>query len=132
MHNLLLAGVDDTGIWETLGKPGSAGISVQNPVLLGGLGNESGVSFFQKLIPALINILLVGGVLVFFFFLITGAIQWISSGGDKQKLESARGKISNALIGLIILFAVFAIVKLLENFFDISILTLDIGKLVIR
>jgi hypothetical protein len=117
MQNKLLAGGPSSGI--------------TNPVL-GKLGDLSGQEFFQKLIPALITLALVVGAIVFFFILITGAIQWISSGGDKQKLESARGKITSALIGLIILFAVFAIVKLIEGFFGISILTLDIGKLVIR
>jgi len=64
--------------------------------------------------------------------LITGAIQWISSGGDKQALESARNKISNALVGIVILFAVFAIINLIETFFGINIMTLDMGALVIQ
>lgn len=108
---------------------------INNPIL-GNLGNSgggvSGVLFFQKLISSLVTVALIIGSLVFFFTLVTGAIQWISSGGDKQSLETAKSKISNALIGLVILFAVFAIIKLIESFFHISILTLDIGSLVIK
>jgi hypothetical protein len=113
--------------------PGDGGSynKITNPIL-GNLNYQSGVGFFQKFVPALINIILIGGVLVFFFVLITGAIQWISSGGDKQAVESARGKITSALVGIVILFAVFAIVKLIEVFFGIEILTLDIGSLIIR
>ncbi len=107
------------------------GGEITNPAL-GGLGSLSGAEFFQRLIPALVGLALLAGVLVFLFILITGAIQWITSGGDKQALESARGKISNALIGIIILFAVFAVIRLIETFFHINILTLDIGPLVIR
>jgi len=129
MKNFLIAGVDD-GIGIPPANPSYKG-SIVNPTL-GDLGKETGVSFFQKLIPALVNILLIGGALVFFFVLVTGAIQWISSGGDKQAIENARSKITNALIGIVILFTVFAIVRLIEYFFGISILTLDIASLTIQ
>jgi hypothetical protein len=112
--------------------------TVTNPVLgpnLQGAIGEFGSSpawFFQTFIPMFITLGFIIGVIVFFFVLIIGAIQWISSGGDKQALEGARGKISNALIGLVILFATFAIIKLIETFFGFSILTLDIGGLIIK
>ena len=63
------------------------------------------------------------------FMLITGAIQWIASDGDKGTLETSRTKIVHAIIGLIILFSVFAIIKLIQGLFGISILTLDISSL---
>lgn len=104
---------------------------ITNPVL-GGLGKETGQSFFAKAIPSAIGLAFVIGVLIFFFTIIIGAIQWISSGGDKQALESARGKISNALIGIIVLFATFAVIRLIQIFFGITILTIDIGPLIIQ
>ncbi|HEX6977131.1 MAG TPA: hypothetical protein VF185_02100 [Patescibacteria group bacterium] len=105
--------------------------SISNPAL-GNLNTNSGVTFFQKLIPSLIGLAFVAGVLIFFFMLLLGAIQWITSGGDKGALEGAKGRLTNALIGIIVLFAVFAIIKLIEGFFGISILTLDIGPLIIK
>ena len=72
------------------------------------------------------------GTVIFVFTFITGAIQWITSGGDKTALEGARGRISNALIGLVILFASYAIIKLIEAFFGVNILELDIGALKIE
>lgn len=107
------------------------GQGITNPAL-GNLGGQSGESFFAKAIPAAIGVLFVIGTLIFFATLVLGAINWISSGGDKQRLEGARDRISSALIGLVILFAAFAIVNLIETFFHISILTLDIGPLVIQ
>lgn len=101
---------------------------ITNPVLQN--SGTSGISFLQKAIPAAITLGFVIGVIIFFFVLITGAIQWISSGGDKQAVEAARGKVSNALIGLVILFAVFAIIQLLNTFFDIHLLQLTLPKLV--
>lgn len=72
------------------------------------------------------------GALIFFFMMIFGAIQWISSGGDKAALESARGKLTGAIIGFAILLAVFALIKVIEGFFGVNILILDIGPLQIQ
>ena len=103
----------------------------RNP-LLGDLSKLSGLEFFQKLIPALVGLGFLIGTIVFFFVMLLGAIQWIISGGDKAAIEGARGKIMNAIIGLVVLFSLLAIVKLIENFFGIDILALDIGPLKIE
>lgn len=105
--------------------------SISNPAL-GKLNANDGLSFIQQLLPSLIGLAFVVGAVLFFFMLLIGAVQWISSGGDKAAIESARGRIGQALIGIVILFSVFAIIKLMENFFGISILTLDIGPLIIK
>lgn len=96
------------------------------------LQSQTGVSFFQGLLPALVTLFLVVGSLLFFFFLITGAITWITSGGDKEKLNTARIRLSNAVIGFIILLVAFAIVGLIESFFKINITLLDIEAIKIR
>ena len=114
---------------------GGRGTEIKNPALgetLNSLLKQGGGAFFSAVIPNLVGLAYVIGVLIFFFMLITGAIQWISSGGDKQALESARGKLSNALVGIIILFSAFAVIKVIETFFGINILTIDIGPLVIQ
>lgn len=89
------------------------------------------MDYLQKLLPTVVTLLLIVGSLFFFFNLIMGAIQWISSGGDKEGVAKARGRITSALVGLVILFAVFAIVGLIESIFKIDILILDIGKVFI-
>jgi hypothetical protein len=107
---------------------------ITNPVLPGPIGSPgtAGGSFFVKAIPAAIGLGFIIGSVIFLFMLIIGAIQWISSGGDKQALEGARTRISNALIGIVILFATFAIIRVLEFFFKISILSLDLSVLTIQ
>lgn len=104
---------------------------ITNPAL-GNLKTKTGDNFFSSLIPALIGLAFVIGSLLFFFSLIMGAIEWITSGGDKTKLESARSKITNAIVGFVILLIAFAIVKIFQDFFGIKILTLDINQLIIR
>jgi hypothetical protein len=107
----------------------AADTEITNPVL-GDLGKKTGIAFFQELIPGLVGLSLIAGTIIFFFILTLGAIQWITGGGDKQSIEAARGKITNAIIGIIILFSTYAVLSLVETFFNIDIMTLDIGPLV--
>ncbi len=48
-------------------------------------------------------------------YLLLGAFSWITSGGDKDKVESAQKKIQAALVGVILIIIVVAIVATLEQ-----------------
>lgn len=74
------------------------------------------------IISGLIKIVLIVAALVFFFMLIIGGIQWMTSGGDKAATEAARGRITAALVGLVIVFAAYAIVQLINTLFGLDIL----------
>jgi len=69
-----------------------------------------------NLLQSVLNFVMVIAALLVFFYLIWGGIEWISSGGDKGKTESARNKITAAVIGLIILAASYAIFIVVINF----------------
>jgi hypothetical protein len=56
-------------------------------------------------------------ILLVLFYLISGAIEWITSGGEKGKTEAARNKITTAVIGLVVLAATYAIFTLLLQIF---------------
>jgi len=49
------------------------------------------------------------------FFLLSGAFQWIISGGDKDALSAAREKMQAAVVGLIMMVVVLSIVWTLEQ-----------------
>lgn len=83
---------------------------------------DEGVKDFGTLISAGIKISLLLAALLTFAYLIYGGLQWIMSGGDKTKYEAARDRITAALIGLAIVAAAWALMKLIEYFFGISIL----------
>lgn len=88
--------------------------------------------FFSSFIAQLINIALVIAAIIFVFVIVVGGITWMSAGGDKQKVEAAQTHITNGLVGLLIVLALFALLALLETLFNIDILTLDIGKLIVK
>ena len=70
-----------------------------------GVGSTSGD--FAGLFANVFTIAAVVGGLFVFFHLIMGALDWINSGGEKEKLEKARKRITSAIIGLVILIAVW-------------------------
>jgi len=82
------------------------------------------------IVSGLIKLVLVISSLVFFFILVMGGIKWIVSGGDKTKTETARDQITSALVGLVIVFAAWAIVKLIQTFFGIDIFSLSLPSAV--
>ncbi len=55
-------------------------------------------------------------LLVVLVMLIWGAFEWITSGGDKETVGKARGRIINALIGLAVLAIAFALATVGANF----------------
>lgn len=105
-----------------------------NPVVGSSLKSyETGSAdtFLERLIPNGVTLLFISGSVFFFFQLIWGAVSWVLSGGDKGSLEAAKNKISHAAIGFVLLIASFALIGLIENFFKIKILSIDISTLFI-
>lgn len=78
------------------------------------------------IVSGLIRAALVVAAVVFFFILVIGGIRWIASGGDKGATEAARSQITAALVGLVIVFAAWAIVYLINAFFGVNIFNLTI------
>jgi len=74
------------------------------------------------IISGAISLVMLTVALVFFFILIAGGLRWVMSEGDQKAVEAARAQITNALIGLAIVFAAFAIMKLIETVFGITLL----------
>lgn len=85
-----------------------------------------GTLTFPTLISGFIRLVVIVAAIVFFFILVIGGIKWIASGGDKAKTETARNQITAALVGLVIVFAAWAIVALINVFFGIDIFKLAI------
>ena len=49
------------------------------------------------------------------FYLLLGALGWVTSGGDKDAVTAAREKIQAAVVGMILIVAVLAIIWTLEQ-----------------
>ncbi|MEI8232377.1 MAG: hypothetical protein WCG44_01400 [bacterium] len=70
------------------------------------------------------TIILVGG-LAFLLYFLMGGVTWITAGGDKGKLEEAKDKITQGLVGLAILAASYVIIKFIETAIGMNILNIS-------
>lgn len=84
------------------------------------------ITDFGKLIGSIVGIALVLATLAAFIFLIWGGIQWITSGGDKAGVEAAQHRIQAALLGLLIVFATWALFTVVGRFLGIDVFNLVI------
>lgn len=109
---------------------------LRNPVLpefLGGGSNPdytTGGTVVGSLVGAVVGGFIIFSFIFALFFLLVGGISWITSGGDKAQLESARNKITHAMIGLIIVACVWAIMMLVGKFIGIDFPTLPIPSII--
>ncbi len=70
---------------------------------------------FGDVLTFIIRTFFVVAGLIAMLYLLLGAFSWITSGGNKESVDKARDKIMNALIGVILIFAVLAIVGVVEQ-----------------
>ena len=100
-----------------------------NPVLPPSLGSGSidqGGTIIGNLVSAIGGLFFLFAFLLTFLYLLTGGLSWLTSGGDKSKLETAREKITNALVGLVIVAAAYAVFALVGQFFGLDVKALKI------
>lgn len=72
-------------------------------------------SSFGDLATSIIDFALAAAGLVFFAMLIWGGIRYISAQGDEKSVAAARKTLTSAAIGLIIVIAALAIIRLITS-----------------
>ncbi len=83
---------------------------------------EFRISSVGEFVGAVGGLLFIGGLLVFMILLLLGGVVWMTSGGDKAKVQEGRERIMRALIGLSILSLAAAVIILLQAFLGIKII----------
>lgn len=80
------------------------------------------MSGISKLVSLFLNIAFTVAGLILLFYFIFGGIGMIQNAGqnDPQKLEQAKKTATSALIGFVIVFAAYWIVKLIEQLLGVS------------
>lgn len=83
---------------------------------------------FGGFLSQMLNLILVVAGLLLLLYLIWGAVNWMSSGGDSSKVQKARDQITQAVIGLIVLLSSLAIFNLIQGFFGFQVLNFGKGS----
>jgi hypothetical protein len=83
---------------------------------------SGGINVVEKLFKNSFSLMIILCIVLALIFIILGGIQWITSGGDKTKLQAARSKLTWSIIGLVIAFSAFFIVALIGFFFKVDLM----------
>ncbi len=87
-----------------------------------GAGIEGSTSAVEKLISNVLVVLTVVAGLAFTLYFLLGGLNWITAGGDKGKIDKAKGMMTNGAIGLIVIAVSYAITWIVGKALGIDIL----------
>lgn len=103
---------------------------IRNPVIPPIIGGPStGGIALGELISNLVGFLFIVAFVIAFMYLLMGGVYWITSGGDKANLESARNRIIHSLVGLVVVGSAWAIASLAAQFFCLDLTHLPIPSI---
>jgi len=118
---LVLLVLFPTSVWaQEAPKETPLGV-IKLPDFLKWTKTHPGISGINLLINNLVKMIFIIASVGLFFMFLYGGLRYITSGGDKAQTEAARNIITYALIGFAIVALSFAIMRVIEAFFGISI-----------
>ena len=106
-------------------SPIAAKAAITNTAVPGGSSPDSSPKQFAVTIATLWQTIILVGGLAFLLYFLLGGLNWITAGGDKGKIEEARGKITQGLIGLALLAASYVIIKFIETAIGMNLLNIS-------
>lgn len=80
-------------------------------------------AYVSGLIKAGVSLLLVVAFVIFFIWTILAGLRFVFAGGDSKNISAAWSQIYWGIIGMAVVMGAFAIVKLVETFFGVTIFT---------
>lgn len=84
-------------------------------------GDVATIGSLESLFANLIRAVVVISGLALFIMLLVGGFTFLFSGGDQKKLEQARGTLTNAIIGLVVIVAAYLVLRTIGVFTGIEI-----------
>jgi hypothetical protein len=98
---------------------------IVNPAIERAVGPDSGGEGLAFYLGQIWRALVVAGGIAFLIYFLMGGLEWITAGGDKDKISGAQKKITGGLVGLALLVTSFALISLIGTFFGIDLLNID-------
>lgn len=99
----------------------------QTEDLVGATGTEHGQRF-AEIIGNILQPIMVIALLIVLFYFIWGAFDWLTSAGDKGKMEAARNKIMHSTIGVIILASTLVLFMIVQGFLGLKVLDFNFSS----
>jgi hypothetical protein len=104
--------------------------AIQNPLLSDqNITVDSSVNYVQSVISTIVSLLMIVAVVYFLWHASMAGYHFIATEGNADDLKKAKNELLWAIMGLVIVFAVFAILKLVGTIFGINLLNINIPTL---
>lgn len=97
------------------------GPGIYNPALPI-LGQKEGDVHLAYLLATFLKVALIAAGLLLLLYLVWGGFEWLTSGGSKEAVASARGRLTAAFTGLVLILLVLVIINFIDWFFHINLL----------
>ena len=79
------------------------------PPIQNSLANGDPIEALGKVIGVGINLFITAAGLFLLVYLLWGAFDWITSSGEKEKIQKAQNKMTYALVGIVLVFIVISV-----------------------
>jgi hypothetical protein len=86
------------------------------------IDGSTSIENLENIISTVIGVITVVGSIFFIINFIIAAFNWITSDGDQGKLKSARDRMTQSVIGLVIVVASYSLIALLGSIVGIELL----------
>jgi hypothetical protein len=116
LFSALFAQVEPINFGEGL-KPPSQGVFAPPE-----LDNTTILTYTNRTITFVITLMTILGGLFFLYQCLMGGFSWLNAGGEQKKVQEARDRITQGVIGLMLLVGAYAIVGLIGTVFGLDIL----------
>lgn len=98
-------------------------LSFANKSIKAPVGVPNGdIHYLQTLLSNATLLFIIVGSFLIVIYIVWAGILWITSGGDKAKVTAARGRLTWAIVGFIIILISFFIISAIGYFFKVNLL----------
>lgn len=89
-------------------------------------GDVATIKCLEPLFKNVVSSLVALAGVTLFVILIIGGYNFLFSGGDQKKLEKARGTITNAIIGIVVIVVAYLILAFIKEFTGVDVTLFNI------
>lgn len=80
---------------------------------------------FALLVSNIITVFTIFAGLAFLFWFVTGALTWVTSGGDPEQIKKAKNQMGSAIVGLFVTVLSYTIIFILGKITGFEILNIE-------
>lgn len=89
-------------------------------------GDVAQIKCLEPLFASVVSVVTSLAGILFFIMLLIGGFRYLLAGGDPKKIESAKGTLTAAILGLILIVSSYLILRLIEAFTGLDLTTFKV------